>query len=253
MIIHPQKTKTMLIGNQRKLAITTEDLNIYLKESSIKQSDCEKLVGVYLDPLITWKDHVHKTIKKFNTKLELVRRAKPFLNSTNRKQLYNSIVKLITDYCSSVWENCSSECLEQLLLAQKQGARLILDTDRNSRSLNLFQELKMIPVSDAIHHRILTLTYKCRNAAALICLSNQLVSPVYHYRTRTITQANLSLPKIRTNAGKRRFSYITHSLWSSLSSKQKPCDSLSSFKHQSVKYFKTKLCINDRLEITRLY
>ena len=46
MIIHPQKTQTMLIGSQRKLVTTTENLNIYLKESSIKQSDCEKLVGV---------------------------------------------------------------------------------------------------------------------------------------------------------------------------------------------------------------
>ena len=58
------------------------------------------------------------------------------------------------DYCSSVWGNCSSECLE----AQKRGPRLILDTDRNSRSLSLFQELKMIPISDVIRHRILTLT-----------------------------------------------------------------------------------------------
>ena len=77
MVLHPKKTKVMLIGTKQRLA-KSEPLRISINSDPIEQSTCEKLLGIHIDSSLTWNEQVSKTIKKFNSKLELIRRAKPF-------------------------------------------------------------------------------------------------------------------------------------------------------------------------------
>ena len=143
MVIHSQKSKIMILGPQRKLEGTEQYLNVKISGKTVDQSHCQKVLGVYLDPSLTWSDHVFKCIKKFNSKLELIRRAKPYLSPKHMLLLYNSIAKPTIEYCCSVWANCSSELFQHVLLAQKRAARLPLNTDASCRSLELFQKLKI--------------------------------------------------------------------------------------------------------------
>ena len=142
MVIHPKKTKCMIIGSQRKLSSLTDTLHLSVYDSNISKSECEKLLGVYIDSTLSWDENISKTIKKFNTKIEFIRRAKPFLSLKHTKLLYNSIARPVLEYCCSVWGNCSSELLQQLLLSQKRAARMILNADRLSPSINLFKKTR---------------------------------------------------------------------------------------------------------------
>ena len=117
MVTHPQKSKIMILGSQRKLEGTEEYLNVKISGKTVEQSHCEKVLGMYLGSSLTWSYHVFKCIKKFNSKLELIRRAKPYLSPNHMLLLYNSIAKPTIEYCCSVWANCSSELLQQVLLA----------------------------------------------------------------------------------------------------------------------------------------
>ena len=160
MVIHQQKSKIMILGSQRKLEGTKEYLNVKISGKTVQQSHCEKVLGVYLNSSLKWSDHVFKCIKNFNSKLELIRRAKPYLSPSHMLLLYNSIAKPTIEYCCSVWGNCSSELLKHVLLAQKRAARLLLNTDASCRSLELFQKLKIFPFSDIVRQRTLNLTFK---------------------------------------------------------------------------------------------
>ena len=150
MVIHQQKSKIMILGSQRKLEGTEEYLNVKISGKTVEQSHCEKVLGVYLNSSLKWSDHVFKCIKNFNSKLELIRRAKPYLSPNHMLLLYNSIAKPTIEYCCSVWGNCSSELLQQVLLAQKRAARLLLNADTSCRSLELYQKLKICPFSDIV-------------------------------------------------------------------------------------------------------
>ena len=129
MVTHPQTSKIMILGSQRKLEGNEEYLNVKISGKTVEQSHCEKVLGMYLGSSLTWSYHVFKCIKKFNSKLELIRRAKPYLSPNHMLLLYNSIAKPTIEYCFSVWGNCSSELLQQVLLAQKRAARLLLNAD----------------------------------------------------------------------------------------------------------------------------
>ena len=185
MLIHPQKSKIMILGSQRKLEGTEEYLNVKISGKTVEQSHCEKVLGVYLDSSLTWSDHVFKCIiiKKFNSKLELIRRAKPYLSPNHTLLLYNSTAKPTIEYCCSVWGNCSSELLQQVLPAQKRAARILLNADTSCRSLELFQKLKICPFSDIVRQRILNLTFKSLNDLLSDSMANLFKRPSHRYTT----------------------------------------------------------------------
>ena len=169
-----------------------------------------------LDSSLTWSDHVFKYIKKFNSKLELIRRPKPYLSPNHTLLLYNSIAKPTIEYCCSVSGNCSSELLQQVLLAQKRAERLLLNADISCRSLELFQKLRICPFSDIVRQCILNLTFESLNDLFPDSMANLFKRRSPRYATRAKTNLILTLPKAKTNAGKRRFSYMAPTIWNSI-------------------------------------
>jgi TusA-related sulfurtransferase len=103
MAIHPDKTKVMLVGTKRKLATISEPLNISICGTTLSQSSSGKLLGIHMDDSLSWNEHISAVIKKFNTKLELVKRAKPYLTPELLLVLYNSLAKPTLEYCCSAW------------------------------------------------------------------------------------------------------------------------------------------------------
>jgi hypothetical protein len=78
-------------------------------------------------------------MKKYNDKLELVKRAKPYLTPKLLLLLYNSIAKPTLEYCCSVWGNCSTDALECVTSAQKHATRILLNADYTIPSITLFK------------------------------------------------------------------------------------------------------------------
>ena len=253
MVIHPKKSKAMILGSSRKLVGTDESLNILIDGERVKQSNCEKLLGVHIDSSLSWNDHVFKTVKQFNSKLEVLRKAKPLLSLKNTLTLYNSITKPTIEYCCSVWGNCSVDLLQNLTLAQKRAARLLLGSSRHSRSFDLFQKLNFTPICDVIRIRLLDLTYKALNGQTTPAISSLLVKPSHRYQTRSKNNLTLVLPSAKTNAGRRRFSSIATLIWNSLPDEMHQIDSHALFMNRCNSYYREKLIIENEIKTDRLY
>jgi hypothetical protein len=199
MAIHPDKTKVMLIGTQKRLSNISEPLNISICGTTISQSSCEKFLGVHMDETLSWNKHISTFVKKYNTKLELVKRAKPYLTPDLLLVLHNSSAKPTLEYCCSVWGSCSKDALDHLASAQKRAARIILNADFTTPSLSLFKQLNIIPIDDTIRQHILLKTFNCLHEISPPCFNMLLEKPKQHYSTRTLQNNNLCLPKARIN------------------------------------------------------
>ena len=97
---------------------------------------------------------------------------------------------------------------------QKRAARLLLNTDASCRSLELFQKLKICPFSDIVCQRTLNLSFKTLNDLFPDSMANLFKRP--SRATRAKTNLSLTLPKAKTNAGKKRFSYVVSTIWNSI-------------------------------------
>ena len=64
-----------------------------------------------------------------------------FLYRRNRILFYNSYILTHLDFCCIIWGSCSSTLEDKLVKFQKRAARVILDCDFYTPSLELFKEL----------------------------------------------------------------------------------------------------------------
>ena len=68
MIIHPDKTKCMVITTRQKNQITHPSLNLKLGTNSIEQVQSHKMLGLIIDSHLTWNDHNEELIKRISKK-----------------------------------------------------------------------------------------------------------------------------------------------------------------------------------------
>ena len=98
-----KKTKHLLFGTAKKLyhrEITTLELSV--DNVSLEESVGEKLLGVIIEPYLSWDLHIDYLIKKLNSRMCLLKRAKVYLTIECRKMLFNALNKPILEYCCTV-------------------------------------------------------------------------------------------------------------------------------------------------------
>jgi hypothetical protein len=157
------------------------------------------------------------------------------------------------EYCCSVWGNCSADALSQLTSAQKRAARILVNADYITPSLTLFQHLQIISIVDTIRHRILLQTFNSFHKISRNCPSTIVEKPTHHHSTRAIENNNLFLPKARSNAAKRRFSFLAPSLWNRFPDEGKKLTTTRGFRSFCKEHFKNKLAKMTELNTKRLY
>ena len=127
-------------------------------------------------------------ITKLNSRVNLLKRARKYLNLSLRNLLYNALIKPMFEYCCSVWGNTKIDNLQRLLIIQKRCARVILNAG-TERSVGLFKRLGWIPISDIIEQRKLCIMHniihgKCPDyfIIILVMLKIDIVSDIIEQR-----------------------------------------------------------------------
>ena len=231
MVVNGEKTKGMLMTSQQKLrTLTNSDLNIIVGGKTIEQVDSEKLLGVEIDYSLTWDDQVKQVRRKVLYKLSLLRKIKQYLPVSVRKLYHNYYVKPHLDYCSTVWGHTTDINLDKINKLQKQAARLILDKDYSTPTVELFKELHWITFAENIKSREATLVYKTLNNSAPSYMSGmfQYVKDVGRPDLRSTTENKLYIPKAHHKS-------IRHSaprMWNNISNEVRQSSSLSQFKRE---------------------
>ena len=77
-------------------------------------------------------------ITKLNSRVNLFKRARKYLNLSLSHLLYNALIKPIFEYCCSVWGNTKIDNLQRLLINKKRYANVILNAGTEG-SVGLFK------------------------------------------------------------------------------------------------------------------
>ena len=80
----------MLVGSRQKLKfIQNNKLNITVKDTVIEDICCEKILGVRIDNELSWNEQVDYVCKIVSSRLALLRRIKPFIDTNTCILYYN--------------------------------------------------------------------------------------------------------------------------------------------------------------------
>ena len=122
-----QKQRPCALVQNRNVVPHLMKYLISINSLQINESQCEKVLGVFVGATFSWTEHINHIIKKVNSSLALLRRIKKYLNHKTKILFYNAYILPHLDYCCSIWGDCSKYLLESLLKLQKRAARIILD------------------------------------------------------------------------------------------------------------------------------
>ena len=108
MQTNSKKTKYLLIGTAKNLYHSeTTTLELSIDNTILEESVGEKLLGIVIDPNLSWDRHINYLIKKLNSKIFFLKRAKGYLTIECRIMLFNALIKPILEYCCIFGGNCS--------------------------------------------------------------------------------------------------------------------------------------------------
>ena len=208
----------MIIGTRQKLSRCEEcALTLFLDDRKLEQAQEERLLGLDIDPTLSWSNHVTNLRKKLLKRVAVLARIKKFLPIKYRIILFNASIKPILEYCVSVWASCNAGLLDDIFKVQKQCARLILDAPFQARTLPLFYKLEWLPINQVCIERRLILFKKILDGRAPDNLTEKLLSLKYCKSHDTRSRMPYRLPIPQTNNRKRMFFFNALQLWKNIS------------------------------------
>ncbi len=227
------KTKYVIFG--KKGQTNTIDYNLTINNQKIAKVDCMKYLGVHLDQHLTFDTHISITHGKAVGKLGLLRRSREFLDEKSALTLYQSLLLPQLTYCDTVYETTTQANTSKLQKVQNSALRTILKVNKRTSIKWMHNKLK-----------ILTLVQRRELNRAVDCykhVTNPLSSLSYMFRnfenirmTRRSNELNVKVPNIRSEIGRKAYSYRGPVCWNAIESDIKKSENKNVFKSAYTKY-----------------
>ena len=105
--------------------------NFKCKNSTIKNSASEKLLGVIIDNKLDFTEHLNEICEKANLKLHALNRISKFLSPGQYVLIINAYIKSLFNYCQLVWMFCYREIMHKMNKTHEWSLRLLLKNDKD--------------------------------------------------------------------------------------------------------------------------
>ena len=157
--IHHGKSTTMALGTRHKIQQAGQ-LNISIDNTQLNSVSSQKLLGVHIDETLSWNQHIDYLCSIISSRISLLRQLSYYVPENIQKMFYQSYVIPLIDYGSSSWGSTTKQNIERINKLQKRAARIILKVDYITPSVEMFQRLRWMSLSQRINYNKAVLTYK---------------------------------------------------------------------------------------------
>jgi hypothetical protein len=227
--LNVSKTHFILFTSPRKKINYEMSLNI--DNNEISKVNHTKFLGVVLDSKLSWKDHVSYIKGKISKSIGIIYRAKLNLNKECLISLYYAFVYPYLNYCISVWGGANITTLTPIIMIHKRTIRCIANVPKDTSTLPLFKDFKMLQLTEIYKLHILMFVYKFKKSLLPDIFYNYLIKTVEVHGHNTRQTENYYLPLCRLDITQTGFKFNACKIWNSLPGDTKRMDaSIRTFK-----------------------
>ena len=230
--LNDDKCHLMIFGEKCSRATVT------IGNSTIDESDYEKLLGVTFDKKLSFRKHVEDLCKKANQKLHALARLSAYIDPIKSEILMNSFIKSQFNYCPLVWMFHDRVLNSKINRIQERALRLVCkgsDTE--------FEKLMKNTLTTHQHNLQLLMIeiYKTKNNLNPSFMRDVFTEKENRYKLRS--ENHLQLPMAKTTTyGIENIQYRGCLLWSTLPKEIKDSNTLPEFK-QKIKLWDGSSCV----------
>lgn len=220
LVLNTDKTKLMVFSHAKVLPQNITNI-LTTKGKSIERVLNYKYLGFTLDQELSFKAHINKLVTKLRAKLGFFFRNRTCFSLRVRKKIVTATFLPILDYGDVLYLNVSSKCLKSLDTVFHTALRFVTGCSRLTHHCELYLKSNLPSLSARRYAHWLTLIYKALLGLipSYLCVLLQKTSSCY--ALRSCSTLVLSVPRVRTEFGKRAFSFAAPLAWNTLQTELK--------------------------------
>ena len=200
-------------------------------EYDIKNSECEKLLGVKFDNKLTFEKHITDLRRKASRKTYPLARVAPYMDLSKRRMVMNAFFNSHSSYCPLIWM-CHSRTTNRNISRLHERCLHIIYNDKQSPFKMLLEKHSSVSIHDRNIQCLATEMYKASNGLSPPVVSNIITQKNCHpYNLRLNSQ--FSRPLVRSVFhGTESISYLGPVIWDILPDSYKNLPDCSVFKNK---------------------
>ena len=167
--------------------------NIKIGKKHIKRVKFVTFLGLLLDEHLNWKYHLSELSKKLARTCEMFFKLRNLLPLDVLICLYNALFLSFLQYGLIVWGQAYASYIDPIFKLQKKAVRAISFQPRMSPSLPIFNDLKLLKLSEIFELQLLTFVFDSVKKTSPSCFHDffLFISSVHQYSTRQASQSDL--------------------------------------------------------------
>ena len=182
--LNVKKTKyTFFHKNSIKDDIPLKLPALKIANREIERTNAIKFLGILLDEIISWKNHIRSVEKKLAKNIGLLYRAKYLLDDSSLKTICFSYIHSYFNYANIAWGSTYRTKLKTIHYHQKHAARIVFDQDKITHSRPLLRSLNALNVYQINLYQHLNFMHKVNNNVAPIAFHEIFTKPSHNYPT----------------------------------------------------------------------
>ena len=203
----------------------TDNVKININGNEIKQVNLTKFLGIYIDEHLSWAQHIDYLSQKIARNVGILSKLKHFLPMYIMNTLYYSLILSHLQYCTLLWANTYSSCLNKLRILQKKAIRIITQSHYLAHTDPLFSKLKLFK---------LDYVYMYKSTKGLLPDSmSSMVIPIHNVHDHNLRNQNAYyIQHFRTNCRTFTIHYTGPIFWNTLSQQLREVVSENQFKRK---------------------
>jgi len=174
---------------------TAQRKNAQIFIPNIKQKDCMRYLGIYIDKHLNWKYYLSHIKSKLAKNTGILYRLRRYVSLKMLVSFYYSLIYPYLNYGIISWGSAYKTVLDKILSQQRKCIRCIFFLNRSNDPSPYFKLLGIITIENINKLRVALLTYqilnKSINSFNIFDDSIVLASDIHNYNTRFSRKNNL--------------------------------------------------------------
>ena len=166
------------VGKCHLLLSSVEDHTIEISGFTVKNSQCEKLIGMHFDDQLKFDFHIEKLCKNADSKLHALARVTPYIDLSKKRILMNAFFDSQFSYCSLIWMCLSRELCYKINQLHEKCLLIIYDDERSS-----YEELSSKDGCVSMHHENLQKLIEIYKVINGLC--PEIMSEIFQFQTQS--------------------------------------------------------------------
>ena len=204
--------------------------HVKINNTELKQVDCTKFLGLYIDSDLSWKSHINYLSKILSRNTGILHKLKHFFPCQILINVFSSLISPYLNYGILVWGNATNILLDLLSRIQKRAIRNVNHAGYLSHTNSHFHKNTILKTTDLFNYNVGIFMYQLSTNELPEVFTHMFRknSLIHNYPTRQ--SGAYHLPRTRTMFAKKTIMFTGPRYWNDLPTRIVSSSSLYSFK-----------------------